>query len=92
MTTYYNITLASNVPHGSGILDKPCSVVFTYPDGSHSGAYSGTVFAWPTQNTVRMSSVYLNIEAAWVGANGGTLTISTAPPLNFGITAFAKMP
>lgn len=91
MTTYYNITLANGIPHGSGILDKPCTVVFSYPEGSHSGSYSGTVFAWPTQTSVRMASPYMNIEAAWVGANGGTLTIDANVVLTFQITAFAKM-
>lgn len=91
MATYYNITLDSNIPHGSNILDKPCRVVFSYPDGSFSYAYTGTVFAWPTANTVRIKSATLNIEAAWVGANGGTLTIQTGGGLAYRITGFVKM-
>lgn len=94
MTTYYDVTLTANIPHGSDILGKPCTVVFTYPGGSYSDpAYSCQIFAWLTQNTVRITSAVLNVEAGWVGANGGTLTINTGgglPP--FGIAAFARVP
>lgn len=31
MATYYNITLNADIPHGSDILNKPCTIVFTYP-------------------------------------------------------------
>jgi len=93
MTTYYDITLTSDIPHGSDILNRPCTIVFTYPNGSHSDpSYSGTIFAWQTANTVRIASAVLNIEAGWVGANGGSLTIDTGGGLAFGISAFAKVP
>ena len=91
MTTYYDITLTSNIPQGSDILNKPCTVVFTYPEGSHSGTYSGTLFAWFTANTVRISSAVLNIEDAWTGANGGTLSIQTDAIQSYGISAFSKV-
>jgi hypothetical protein len=91
MATYCNITLNANIPHGSDILNKPCKVVFSYPNGSFSLPYSATVFAWPTANTLRISSPTLNIDAAWVGASGGTLTIQTGAGLAYGITNFAKM-
>lgn len=93
MATYYDITLTANIPQGSDILNKSCTVVFTYPGGSHSDpSYSGTVASWPSPNTVRISSAVLNIEAGWVGANGGTLTINTGGGLAFGIAGFAKVP
>jgi hypothetical protein len=92
MTTYYNVTLASNIPHGSDILNRPCTVVFTYPDGSRSYTYNATLFAWPTQNTVRLASATINIEAAWHGANGGTLSILAGGGLAYHIVGFAKMP
>lgn len=93
MTTYYDITLTADIPHGSGILDKSCTVTFTYPDGSHSTPpYSGKILAWQAANRVRISSSASNIEAGWVGANGGTLTINTRAGLNFGIYAFSKVP
>lgn len=88
--TYYDITLGQNISQGSDILEKPCSVVFTYPDGSRSSTYTGTIIAWPTSNTVRISSSYLNIEDAWTGANGGTLTITTTTTLSYPITGFSK--
>ncbi|MDW5317275.1 hypothetical protein [Rhizobium sp. PL01] len=91
MATYCNITLNANIPHGPDILDKPCKVVSSYPNGSFSLPYSATVFAWPTANTVRISSPTLNIDAAWVGASGGTLSIQTGAGLTYGITNFAKM-
>jgi hypothetical protein len=92
MPTYYNVTLGANIPHGSDILNRACSVTFTYPDGSHSQPYAGTVFAWPQQNSIRMSSAYANIDAAAQGMNGGTLSITAGGgPLAFPITAFAKM-
>src|SRR5213596_454206 len=92
MPTYYNVTLGANVPHGSDILNHACNVVFTYPGGSHSQPYAGTVFAWPQQNIIRMSSAYTNIDAAAQGMNGGTLSISAGGgPLALPITAFAKM-
>jgi len=91
MATYYNITLNADIPHGSDILNKPCTIVFTYPNGSFSQKYFGTVFAWPNANIVRISSPILNIEAGWAGANGGTLTVQTGGGLAYGITAFAKM-
>lgn len=91
MATYYDVTLRWGIPHGSDILNKPCSVTFTYPDGSHSQAYAGTVLAWFQQNVIRMSSNYMNIEAAWGGANGGTLSIGVnGSTLNVPITEFAK--
>lgn len=93
MATYYDITLTADIPQGSDILDKSCTVVFNYPGGSHSAPpYSGKILAWHTANSVRISSQVLNIEAGWVGANGGTLTINTGPGLNFGIFAFWKVP
>lgn len=92
MTTYYDITLSADIPQGSDILNKACVIIFTYPGGSFSNPYSATVFAWLTANTVRVTSATLNIDSAWAGANGGTLTISTAPPLSRGITGFAKVP
>lgn len=93
MPTYYDVTLAANIPYGSNILNNPCTVIFTYPDGSHSIPYAATVFAWLHRNVVRISSAYMNIEAAWVGANGGTLTIVTpALPLVGAITGFVKVP
>lgn len=90
--TYYLITLGKDIPHGSDILDKPCSVVFSYPGGSHSPVFSGTIIAWRTQNSVLMASNYMNIEAAWVGANGGTLSIFVNPSstLTYPITNFQK--
>ena len=92
MTTYYDITLSAAIPHGSNILNQACVIVFTYPGGSSSTPYSATVLSWFTANTVRVASAVLNIEAGWAGANGGTLTIGTTPPLACGITAFAKVP
>ncbi len=90
--SYYEIVLGANIPHGSGILNRPCSVVFPYPGGAHSPPYTGTVLAWPTQNTIRMQSAYMNIEAAWVGANGGTLTIDTTNGmLNYPIIGFTNI-
>lgn len=93
-TSYYDITLRANIPHGSDILNKPCTVVFSYPDGSSSSyTYSGTLFAWFTPNTVRISSAQTNIEAGWVGANGGILTINTGGGLlTYAISGFAKVP
>ncbi len=93
MATYYDITLTANIPKGSDILNKSCTVVFTYPEGSHSHpSYSGTVESSASANTVRISSAVLNIEAGWVGANGGTLTINSGSGLAFGISAFSKVP
>ncbi len=82
-----------NIPHGVDILNKPCQVVFSYPGGSHSQVYQGTLFAWRLQNLVCMVSNYMNIEAAWNGANGGVLTINSG---NFGelpypITGFVNI-
>ncbi|HST36209.1 MAG TPA: hypothetical protein VLK25_06230 [Allosphingosinicella sp.] len=93
-TTYYSVTLATDIPPGSNILEKPCQARATYPDKSHSSDYPGTIFAWPTQNSVCIASAYMNMEAAWIGATGGTLTISTGggAPLSYAITAFCKMP
>lgn len=91
MPTYYDITLTTSIAHGSGILDKPCSVVFTYKVGSHSQTYSGSILAWRLSNVVCMQSAYMNIEAAWKDANGGTLTINTGgAPLRKGIKGFKK--
>jgi hypothetical protein len=93
MPTYYDITLATAIPHGAGVLNQPCVVQFTYPGGALSGPYNATLFAWFTATTVRISSAVLNIDAAWVGANGGTLTINgTAGGLVRNITAFARVP
>ena len=92
MPSYYDVTLGVNIPHGSDILGKPCTVVFTYPGGSYSQPYSATVFAWLVQNVVRISSAYMNIEAAWNGANGGTLSIYTGHGnLDYPITLFVKV-
>ena len=92
-TSYYDITLTGNIPHGSDILNKPCTVVFGYPGGSHSDPpYTGTIFAWPVANGVRISSAIMNMEAGWVGANGGTLRIATGAGLAFGIALFARVP
>ena len=77
MPTYYDVTLGVNIPHGVDILNRPCQVVFSYPEGSHSQAYRGTIFAWRLQNLVCMSSLVMNIEAAWNGANGGVLSIDS---------------
>lgn len=88
MASYYDVTLTTAIPHGSNILNQPCSVMFTYPGGSHSTTYGGTVFAWRTANVISMSSAYMNLEASWVGANGGTLKITGAP--NYQISNFVK--
>ena len=87
MSTYYDVILSGNIPQGFDILEAPCTVVFTYPGGSRSQDYSATVFAWPTSNLVRIFSSYLNIEAAWAEANGGTLTIKSQ---GFAIQNFIK--
>lgn len=76
MATWYDVTVAAPIPHGSDILNKPCTVTFTYPGGSSSQAYNGTIEAWRTPTVVAMSSAYLNIQDAWTGANGGTLNIN----------------
>ena len=92
MATYYDVTLSAAIPHGSDILNKPCTVVFTYPDGSHSNPYFATVFAWLTPTLVRIVSPVLNIQSGWVGANGGTLSIDTGHGLlNRGITGFVNV-
>jgi hypothetical protein len=87
MSTYYDVTLSGNIQQGFDILEAPCTVVFTYPGGSRSQDYSAAVFAWPTSNLVRIVSSYLNIEAAWAEANGGTLTIKNQ---GFAIQNFNK--
>ena len=76
MATWYDVTVAAPIPHGSDILNKPCTVRFTYPNGSFSQAYNGTVEAWRTETVVAMSSAYQNIQNAWADANGGTLNIN----------------
>jgi hypothetical protein len=88
MTTYYDVTLGTAIPHGSHILNQSCTITFSYPDGSHSHEYSGTVFAWRQSNVVNVASAQMNIESAWKGANGGTLAIHGMP--NYHITNFAK--
>ena len=92
MTTYYDVTLGTNIPYGNDILNRPCKVVFSYPDGAHSHAYTGTIFAWRLQNLVCMSSPTMNIEAAWTGADGGVLTINSgnAGDLTYPITGFVN--
>ncbi|UQA55474.1 hypothetical protein [Polyangium aurulentum] len=91
MASHYDVTLGQNIPHGTSILNAPCKVVFTYPDGSRSGEYSATVFAWRLQNVVGISSSYMNIEAAWQGANGGTLSIQTVGgTVSHPITGFTR--
>ena len=85
MPTYYDVTLGANIPHGADILEKPCQVVFSYPGGSHSGTYQGTLFAWRQQNLVCMASNTMNIEAGWNGANGGVLSIDSG---NSGVLAY----
>lgn len=92
MPTYYDVTLGGNIPHGSDILNKPCTVVFSYPNGAHSHTYTAQVLAWLAANTVRIVSPYMNIEAAWVGANGGTLSINTGNGvLQFPIIGFVNV-
>ncbi len=93
MPTYYDVTLGANIPHGSDILEKPCQVVFSYPDGSHSGTYQGTLFAWRQQNLVCMASNTMNIEAGWNGANGGVLSIDSGKSgvLTYPITGFVNI-
>jgi hypothetical protein len=93
MATYYDVTLGVNIPHGVDILDRPCKVVFSYPGGSHSQEYPGTLFAWREPNLVCMVSNYMNIEAAWTGANGGVLTIDSGNSgvLTYPITGFVNI-
>ncbi|HEX8000804.1 MAG TPA: hypothetical protein VF528_20655 [Pyrinomonadaceae bacterium] len=88
MASYYDVTLGAAIPHGSNILNQPCTVTFSYPGGSFSTPYSGTVFAWRQSNVVSVTSAYTNLESAWVGANGGTLSINGMP--NYAITNFVK--
>jgi hypothetical protein len=92
MPTFYDVTLGANIPHGVDILDKPCSVVFSYPEGSHSQAYGGTLLAWREQNLVCMESSIMNIEAGWTDANGGVLSIESGRSgvLTYPIIGFVK--
>lgn len=94
MPSYYDVVAEHPIPHGSDILDKPCTVQFFYPDGSHSGRYPGRVVAWLAPALVRMSSSVVNIEAAWFGAEYGILTVQrpVGPPLDFRIVAFSRVP
>ena len=95
MADYYDVTLAVNIPHGTDILKKSCTVVFTYPNGSQSNPYSATVFAWLQPNVVRIASKIVNIDAGWKGANGGTLAINMgiAPVVvSYPIAGFVKVP
>jgi len=78
MKTYYDVTLGKKIKAGSDILNKPAEIVFTYPNGTHSNFnYPFFVLAWVTDDCVRLSSTVMNVETAWQGANGGTLTIDT---------------
>jgi hypothetical protein len=79
VSTYYDIILGVSIPHGSDILNQPATVTFTYPDGSRSWNYGGSILAWRTANVVCLQSPTLNIDAGWRangGANGGTLAIA----------------
>ena len=92
MDTNYEITLAAPIPQGADILNKPCTMVFNYADGSHSDVYSGTTLS-SINSTVRISSRYLNIDSAWThDVRGGTLDIATGGGLVRTITNFVKLP
>jgi len=93
MPTYYDVVVDRDIPHGSDILDKSCTVQFTYPNGSHSDLYPARVFAWLAPPLVRIVSPVMNIQAAWFGAEYGTLTIQRlVGPLVFRIVGFSLVP
>jgi hypothetical protein len=92
MASFYDIMLTSNIPHGSDILNKPCTVVFTYPDGSRTDRpYNGQILASFTPNTVRISSANPSIENGWARADGGSLAIRSNTTLTYGISSFARV-
>jgi hypothetical protein len=90
-TSYY-VTIDKDFPPAPGIDNKDCTVVFTYHGGSSSHPYSGKIIAWTSARVVKIESRVMNIEAAWKGANGGTLTIRKARhgDITRGITDFVK--
>lgn len=91
--SYYKIALNQDIPHGSDILGKPCSVVFDYGNGSYDGPYAGTIVAWPTQNTVLMTSNYMNLENVWQRTQNGVLSIfvNDGVPLTYQIQNFQNV-
>lgn len=92
-TTYYDVTVADEIPHGSDILDKRCVVQFYYQGGSHSEPYSGKVLAWRAPALVRISSQYMNIQDAWKDAEYGLLTVELLTgPLVRRIVGFSRVP
>ncbi|WP_394829426.1 hypothetical protein [Pendulispora albinea] len=89
-TYYYDVVLASDVPPGTTVLGRICTVEFTYPDGSKSTRYTGSVLDLCTRSIIRMQSSDGDIEPAWVGANGGELVVDTLPSVRAAITGFTK--
>lgn len=75
MTTYYDLTLKDDVPHGSDILNRPCKITFYYPGGSHSDTFSATVFAWLQPRLIRVTSAHMNMQSSWQGAEYGIVKI-----------------
>jgi hypothetical protein len=60
---YYDVTLSTALPEGSGVLNSPCKIIWTLADGRQiTSSATATVFAWFQPTAARLRSAWAIAE------------------------------